>query len=89
MLTYKNVLVAHRFVGDFGVLKDAAKALGYEFILWNGKIYRACGVETFYTKGYSIMKYIGSKARHAKKLLPIILANRTEGQWYVNCCRRC
>ncbi len=29
------------------------------------------------------MKYMGSKARHAKELLPIILANRTEGQWYV------
>lgn len=29
------------------------------------------------------MKYMGSKARHAKELLPIILANRKEGQWYV------
>ena len=29
------------------------------------------------------MKYMGSKARHAKDLLPIILANRKEGQWYV------
>ena len=29
------------------------------------------------------MKYMGSKARHAKELLPIILANRIEGQWYV------
>lgn len=29
------------------------------------------------------MKYMGSKARHAKELLAIILANRTEGQWYV------
>ena len=29
------------------------------------------------------MKYMGSKARHAKELLPIILAGRTEGQWYV------
>ena len=29
------------------------------------------------------MKYMGSKARLAKELLPIILANRTEGQWYV------
>lgn len=29
------------------------------------------------------MKYMGSKARHAKELLPIILANRVEGQWYV------
>lgn len=29
------------------------------------------------------MKYMGSKARHAKELLPIILANRAEGQWYV------
>jgi DNA adenine methylase len=29
------------------------------------------------------MKYMGSKARHAKELLPIILVNRTEGQWYV------
>ena len=29
------------------------------------------------------MKYMGSKVRHAKELLPIILANRTEGQWYV------
>lgn len=29
------------------------------------------------------MKYMGSKARHAKEMLPIILANRTEGQWYV------
>lgn len=26
---------------------------------------------------------MGSKARHAKELLPIILANRKEGQWYV------
>lgn len=29
------------------------------------------------------MKYMGSKARHAKELLPIILANRQPGQWYV------
>jgi DNA adenine methylase len=29
------------------------------------------------------MKYMGSKARHAKELLPIILKNRKEGQWYV------
>ena len=50
MLSYKNVLVANRFVGNFDVLKEAAKALGYEFILWNGKVYRACGVETFYTE---------------------------------------
>ena len=31
-------------------LKEAAKALGYEFILWNGKVYRACGVGTLYTE---------------------------------------
>lgn len=29
------------------------------------------------------MKYMGSKARHAKELLPIILANRKQGQFYV------
>lgn len=29
------------------------------------------------------MKYMGSKARHAKELLPIILKNRKPGQWYV------
>ena len=29
------------------------------------------------------MKYMGSKARHAKELLPIILQGRREGQWYV------
>lgn len=29
------------------------------------------------------MKYMGSKARHAKEILPIILSGRTEGQWYV------
>ena len=29
------------------------------------------------------MKYMGSKNRHAKHLLPIILANRKEGQCYV------
>lgn len=29
------------------------------------------------------MKYMGSKARHAKHILPIILKNRKEGQWYV------
>lgn len=29
------------------------------------------------------MKYMGSKARHAKHILPIILADRAEGQWYV------
>ncbi len=50
MLSYKNVLAAHRFVGNFDVLKEAAKALGYEFILWNGRVYRACGVETLYTE---------------------------------------
>ena len=48
MLSYKNVLTTHRFVGNVDVLKEAAKALGYEFILWNGKVYRVCGVETFY-----------------------------------------
>lgn len=30
------------------------------------------------------MKYMGSKARHAKHILPIILADRTDGQWYVD-----
>lgn len=29
------------------------------------------------------MKYMGSKARHAKEILPIILADRQPGQWYV------
>lgn len=29
------------------------------------------------------MKYMGSKNRHAKELLPIILANRKEGQFYI------
>ena len=29
------------------------------------------------------MKYMGSKARHAKEILPIILADRKPGQWYV------
>ena len=29
------------------------------------------------------MKYMGSKARHAKELLPIILKDRKPGQWYV------
>ena len=50
LLSYKNVLFAPRFVGNFDVLKEAANALGYEFILWNGKAYRACGVETLYTE---------------------------------------
>ena len=50
MLSYKNVLAAHRFVGNFDVLKEAAKALGYEFILWNGKVYWACGAGTLYTE---------------------------------------
>lgn len=29
------------------------------------------------------MKYMGSKARHAKEILPIILSGREVGQWYV------
>lgn len=29
------------------------------------------------------MKYPGSKARYAKEILPIVLANRKPGQWYV------
>ena len=29
------------------------------------------------------MKYMGSKNRHAKALLPIILKNRRDDQWYV------
>lgn len=29
------------------------------------------------------MKYMGSKARHAKEILPIILSTRKEDQWYV------
>ena len=49
-LSYKNVLVAHRFVGNFDVLKEAAKALGYEFILWNGGVYWACGAGALYTE---------------------------------------
>lgn len=28
ILSYKNVLAAHRFVGNFDVLKEAANALG-------------------------------------------------------------
>ena len=50
MLSYKNVLAAHRFVGNFDVLKEAAKALGYEFILWNGRVFLACGAGTIYTE---------------------------------------
>lgn len=30
-----------------------------------------------------MVKYMGSKARHAKEILPIILADRQPGQWYV------
>ncbi len=29
------------------------------------------------------MKYMGSKARYAKSILPIILASRQPDQWYV------
>lgn len=29
------------------------------------------------------MQYMGSKSRHAKEILPIILSGRVEGQWYV------
>lgn len=29
------------------------------------------------------MKYMGSKARHAKELLPIILKDHTPDMWYV------
>lgn len=29
------------------------------------------------------MKYMGSKNRHARELLPFILEGRTDGQWYV------
>lgn len=29
------------------------------------------------------MKYMGSKARHAKHILPIILRDREPGQWYI------
>ena len=50
ILSYKNVLAAHRFVGNFDVLKEAAKVLGYEFILWNGRVYLACGAGTLYTE---------------------------------------
>ncbi len=50
ILSYKNVLAANRFVGNFDVMKEAAKALGYEFILWNGKVYWACGAGTLYTE---------------------------------------
>lgn len=36
------------------------------------------------------MKYMGSKNRHAKELLPIILKNRKQGQYYVEpFCGRC
>lgn len=29
------------------------------------------------------MQYLGSKRKHAKELLPIILKNRKENQWYI------
>lgn len=29
------------------------------------------------------MKYVGSKNRHAKEILPIILKDRKPDQWYV------
>ena len=29
------------------------------------------------------MKYMGSKARFTKEILPIILKDRTENQWYI------
>ena len=32
------------------------------------------------------MKYMGSKNRIAKHLLPIILKDRKEGQWFVDTC---
>jgi DNA adenine methylase len=36
----------------------------------------------FYNRN-SRMKYMGSKARFAKEILPIILKDRTEDQWYI------
>jgi DNA adenine methylase len=35
------------------------------------------------TKGKKEMKYVGSKNRHAKEFLPIILENRKKDQWYI------
>lgn len=36
------------------------------------------------------MKYMGSKRRIAKEILPIILKDRQEGQWYIEpFCGRC
>ena len=30
------------------------------------------------------MKYMGSKARFAKEIIPILLKDRKEGQWFVD-----
>jgi len=36
---YKNVLVAHGWIGQIDIMRENAKSVNYPMFMWNGRIY--------------------------------------------------
>ena len=50
VLSYNEVLEAHKLVGHIQKLIQYANVLGYKYILWTGQVYLADGTPTVYTR---------------------------------------
>ena len=50
VLSYNDVLEAHKLIGHIHKLMQHANTLGYKYIIWNGLVYLADGTPTVYTR---------------------------------------
>ena len=50
VLSYNDVLEAHKLIGHIHKLMQNDKTLGYKYIIWNGMVYLADGTPTVYTR---------------------------------------
>ena len=50
VLSYNDVLEAHKLNGHIHKLMQHANTLGYKYIIWNGLVYLADGTPTVYTR---------------------------------------
>ena len=50
VLSYNDVLEAHKLIGHIQKLMQHANTLGYKYIIWNGVVYLDDGTPTVYTR---------------------------------------
>lgn len=80
-----NILWNAIFFGIFKISNESGKT---SFGVFHWDIWTLFGVYSINflensKQNFLIMKYMGSKARFVKEILPIILKDRKDGQWYV------